>query len=378
MDKVIHLYFLEDFTVYERAARAFLTGRDLQVEYPLFSLICFILPAILSSNSSQYGWFFFIQNFFVLALFIWISFDFFEKALDNKDSLIGKFFLIASLLFFLPLLLSRYDIWVALIVVTSVHLFLYKSGKSHLVSYVLIIFAGFIKIYPFLFLPIFLYTDFKFLQPDRFRTVLFTVFSFFIFCLSINFCRYHDMIYFLNYHHSRGIQIESIYSSVLLNLKSMGVIRHLTIGFDHGSFGVSGEMTDQLKWISTPLLILLESCVYILYIKKLTSLKKEMIVNFLSLTILAFLITAKVLSTQYLIWLFPFIIAALIFLKGRNKILFCLYFVLLFITFILFPLSFGSVISGSIKTNILLLIRNITLIILFVELLRYSSRRTKC
>ncbi len=376
LNKVIHLYFLEDFTVYERAARAFLKGQDLKLEYPIFSLICFIVPALFSNNSSQYGWVFFIQNFLILAVFICISFDFFEKTLDKKESRISKLFLLVSLFFFLPLLLSRYDIWVGLIVISSVYLFMYKTDKLHLVSYILIIFAGFIKIYPFLFLPIFLYTDFELLQSNKFRSVLFSVIAFFTFCLLINLLKYEDTIYFLTYHYSRGIQIESTYSSLLLNLKSIGVIDHLKIGFDHGSFGVSGDAANKLKIISTPLLILIEGLIYILYIKSCSPFKKDRFINFLSLTLLAFLITSKVLSTQFFIWLFPFIIVSLILLKGTSRHLLVLFFLLVFITFVLFPLSFGLVISGSIKTNILLLIRNIILIILFMELLRHSIRKT--
>ena len=100
LDKVIHLYFLEDFTVYERAARAFLAGQDLNVEYPLFSLICFIIPAIFSNGSSQYGWFFFIQNFLILAVFIWLSFDFFEKTLNKNECLISNSFFWSLCCFF--------------------------------------------------------------------------------------------------------------------------------------------------------------------------------------------------------------------------------------------------------------------------------------
>ena len=283
-----------------------------------------------------------------------------------------QLFLLVSLLFFLPLLLSRYDIWVGLIVLSSVYLFMYKTGKLHLVSYILLVVAGFIKIYPFFLLPIFLYTDFKLLQSNQFRSVLLSLFAFFGFCLLINLYRYDDAIYFLTYHYSRGIQVESSYSSMLLNLKSIGIIDHLKIGFDHGSFGVSGDVANKLKYISTPLLIFVEGLVYILYMKSYDRFKKDRFINFLSLTILAFLITAKVLSTQYFIWLFPSIIVSLVLLKGKNRHLFVLFFLLVFITFILFPLSFGLVISGSIKTNILLLVRNFILIILFVELLRKS------
>jgi len=370
MDRVIHLYFLEDFVTYERAARAFLAGRPLNVEYPFFSLLCFILPALFSDDPVRYGWFFFAQNFVLLSVFVWICFDFFDEIVDRQSARMGKLVLVASLLFFLPLVLSRYDIWVATLVIASVHVFLHRSGGTHLIACVLILLAGFMKIYAFLFLPIFLYTDFRLLQPRRFRGVVMAVLLSLVICVGIYVYRYQDTLFFLNYQYSRGIQIESVYSSVLLNLKSLQVIGDLVIGFDHGSFGVKGAAAQPLIWISTVLLLLLEGVLYAFYVINFKPFTKEKAVDFLTLTLLAFLITSKVLSTQFFIWLFPWIIVSLLNHKAKSTSMLYIYFLMLFLTFILFPLNFGATISGATKTNILLLMRNGLLVTLFITIFR--------
>jgi hypothetical protein len=85
------------------------------------------------------------------------------------------------------------------------------------------------------------------------------------------------------------------------------------------------------------------------------------------------LITSKILSPQYLIWILPF--TALIFTRWRYLIL-IIFIIMGGLTFYIFPVHYLELLNRNFTAEIVLLARNILLIVLVV-LAAISLKRMK-
>jgi uncharacterized membrane protein len=178
-----------------------------------------------------------------------------------------------------------------------------------------------------------------------------------------------QLLSFLHYHHSRGLQIESIPAGILLLGHMIGVSPVAVVtnfGASHIAASVIADAV--LKCLPGVLLLLIvvvlvvcRSC-FRNEVKQCGSVKNESVLTFVTLALLILMLAGKVLSPQYFGWLLPF----LPFLGLRKAVLVGVIFVT---TIGIYPFAYDSLIALHAQSILLLNARNSLTIALFVWLI---------
>ena len=142
----------------------------------------------------------------------------------------------------------------------------------------------------------------------------------------------------INYHSQRGIQIESTYSAFLLMLDKLGLI-HVNVVFNFGSWNLASPLASSLAKLSTYLLALFLVIAYWFIYGQMKPGKSQFtrLGAYSLLVIVITLITSKVFSPQYLIWLIPII--PLVFGPLRYAIL-VVFVAMGALTYYIFPVHY--------------------------------------
>jgi len=181
---------------------------------------------------------------------------------------------------------------------------------------------------------------------------------------------------FLNsftYQTGRGLQLESTYASILLVLKAFG-LTSLAVDSASGAFGVTSSLANILAEISPLIICFSLIATYWLFCRAqkgnistkskfsvLNPLDAAGIVKYSFLSILVLIITNKVLSPQYLIWLYPMVP---LLAEGKKMITRTIFIALGIITYFIYPVYYDALIGGANFAIGLLFIRNILMIVL--------------
>jgi len=166
----------------------------------------------------------------------------------------------------------------------------------------------------------------------------------------------------INYHSQRGIQLESVYSSFILIADKLG-LTSISLVLNFGSWNIESHLADALAKISPFVTVLLLLVAYGVIYKQMKPGKSQFtrIGTYALLVTAVVLISGKVLSPQYLIWLIPFL--PLVFGPSRNTLL-AIFIAMGFLTYLILPVFYLALIAVRIDTVVILLIRNILLILL--------------
>jgi hypothetical protein len=160
---------------------------------------------------------------------------------------------------------------------------------------------------------------------------------------------------------SRPVHVESLPGSLIAALASMGV-GQAQLGYDAGAFNVSSPAAEAalvlLKVVQPPVLIGVVVLAGVVILRRPASRPRILLVACLAV-LLSLVVTNRVISPQYLIWLFPF--AALVggwhrWLLGTAALL----------TAIVFPWLYSGVISLDPVPMLLILARNLVLLLAWV------------
>jgi hypothetical protein len=138
---------------------------------------------------------------------------------------------------------------------------------------------------------------------------------------------------FLAYHRDRGLEVGSMYSSLLLALEPFGHITHVKYSF--GSINLESSLSATLvalaPWVTGATLLAAIAC-FILRLRQLPAAVEEpnqetlahrypgMLAAFVLLFLLLFIAANKVFSPQYLLWVAPLV--PLLPLRGPSQRLF--------------------------------------------------------
>lgn len=346
--------------------------RDISFEYPPLLAVPMLLSRSLTSSSVNFVRILaFILSLFYMAL-LWIC----EKIRRKLEiPLTTTHFLLLSL-FSLPalgsLFVTRLDIIPTFFYVLAIWGLIEGSTTKGLLG----IFLGFFsKGFSIILIPLF---AFEWIRQKKYTSLF--VSSFIL--LSITFLMMGVLQkisggYYLDsfkYHAERGIQVESLYSLFPWAL-FLGHLKIICLYIDHGSISISLQNNEALIWTSKILPLLIFSGIYIrvFFIRKLLNPAKLFQISFFLL--FTFLISFKVFSPQFLIWLIP-----LIFLTPveQNKLILVLWFSLLLVTQVLYPHCYVFLIENTQEWAILLLsLRNLTLLLIWFFLLSSLWKDTK-
>ncbi len=356
---------------FDYASRVFngsLPYRDFIFEYPPFSLLFFLLPRLAASSYEAFAALYRVEVFVFALAGLFLVYKIACRMGKAPWKLLAVYtgcFLAVG-----PIIAHQYDIFPAVMVLLSLYFF--WRGR-HKTSWVFLALGTLTKIFPVVIAPVFLI---YYIRNRQYRLIRSGLVTFAAVCLVIALpfliISPESTVNLINYHSHRGIQIESIYSGFLLVAGELGLYS-VEMVFDFGSWNHAGPLADTLSGASTFLLIIFLLMAYWFIYHRMQPGKSQFTrLGAYSLLVISILLVAsKVLSPQYIIWLFPLL--PLLFHRWRYAI--PAVFVLIGgLTYYIFPLNYLALLELDTGIVLVLFFRNILLVLLAVLLVIYLRR----
>jgi len=364
--------------------------RDISVEYTPLALLLFFLPAVVTALFSSgdavlalnlYSLFFAIEMTLFAVAGVWLVIEFAK---------ILKFSPVVALFCYLVVIIAigeisvlRFDFAPAIITMTSL---LFLCRRKYEVAWIILAIGVMTKIYPIVLVPIFIIFQLEHARramnrKDMERVAL----SAAVFMVTILLIAMPAVIVdakgFLEsftMQSGRELHIESIYASVLLLLSSMG-IGEIAVEYGEMAVEVFSPAAEFFRTVSFPIMAIVLGIVYFLFyrhqrIKDSCALVSPHescfdVLRYGATVIAVFMITNKVFSPQFIIWLCPFV--PLVFRRWRIAG-WTIFVVIAFLTWFVYPKNYSSLVIGNPLTIGALVMRNVLMIILIVLLLAHS------
>lgn len=346
--------------------------RDFAVEYPPLAVAFFALPRLFGQSFANYYAAWQVQivicDLIALATLAAVA----RRAGEDQRLVLGAYTLL--LLAVGPIVAQQFDLFPAALTLIAVWSF--QRGRPT-GGWIALTLGALAKLYPLLLIPAFAIPAVRRRDVPALRRMVITCAVTAVVALSpLLVIAPSSLMVFFKYHAQRGIQVESIYASILLALDKLS-LAHVGLAFGYGAWNVTGTMPDILTPISTVVLIAAVGVCYV-WIWRLRAGEFETTDAHAAgaacaLIVTAALVSSKVLSPQYMIWLAP-----LLPLIGKGRRFIWPLFVLIgAATYYIFPANYNRLIFGDDGLVItVLLLRNLALIALGI-LLALSLRPAK-
>jgi uncharacterized membrane protein len=341
---------------------------DFNFEYPPLALLFFVLPRLATSSLHMYTLLY--KTEVLLAVLIGLLLIYLIAKRLGKSPWQMMLVYTLCILAVGPIIAEQFDIFPAVITLGSI--FALMNGKNK-IAWALLALGILIKIYPIFLAPVYLAIA---LRNHHYRAAATEILTALIIgiIVAIPFVILgSDSIKNLaEYHLQRGIQLESTYSSFLLigDMLGLGVVKTI---FDFGSWNLTGGLSGTLMQLSGYLLMVLLLITYWFIYRRIKTGKSQStrIGAYALLVLCIVLISGKVLSPQYLIWLIPLIPLVL----HHGKLIILAFFILIsIVTYYLFPQAYLDLIDLKTIPIIFLFIRNLLLIALAIVITVYIRR----
>lgn len=292
---------------------------DLRWEYPPLAYLTFLIPRLFTDDPHTYVYLFGYQIAFVCiigaALLMKIA-----KALDRSPTplLVTYVVSIFALNYFI---FDRFDIVVAILMIGTLYLYMQKRYGW---AILLIVLGMFIKLYPAILLPIVvmpLLADKKYSSALK-QIGLFVVLTLVLIAPFVYWSP-ENVWNFITYHNERGLQIESVASSIILLFDMYG-LANVDWNFSFGSYNINGGIADAIVPYMMPILVIAIVLAYILFYiwcRKHEDYDERLmgIVLASTLMVFIFIVFNKVFSAQYVVWITMPMIFSYAFFRGNTS-----------------------------------------------------------
>jgi uncharacterized membrane protein len=354
-------------------ARKILDGKipyhDFTSEYPPLALLGFLLPGLFSSTALAYSWGFAVELLLCDLLIIFFITDLasFMKISVRNSLGIYTLFIIATG----AIVVCRYDILPAMLVLAA--LWAFVRGRTGL-AWAAAALGITAKMYPALIVPLFVIYQVKNGQYHQlikggaiFLAILAVVIVPWLIIDAPGF--WNSM----SYHLERELHAESTYGTALMAGQLAGM-SGVSTGLSYGSWNIISPLGVRLADISFFVTAGVLIIVYGLFVQRLkktsagtaASMTPEQsigILRYSALAISAFMLTSKIFSAQFLIWLCPL----LPFIAGERKyITAILYITAAAFTQYVYPYNYVSFTAGEPWPVAILAVRNLVMVVMAI------------
>jgi hypothetical protein len=359
-----------DLSIYYGDSLQLLRGlvpyRDFALEYPPLALLPFALPRLVVFGQQidfiGYVWLFLLQNAIFSTL---IALTLVQIRAPRPAGSALAFYAILVVVS-APLLPWRYDLFPALLTVLALLCLLRQQPGWAGIWLGLGVAA---KLYPIVLLLVFG----AYYLAGKNRPALLRLFFGAAGALAATLLPFvliapGPLLSFLRYHQLRGLQLESLPAGAIVLGRALG-LAPARLEFNYGALHVASPLTGAvLSWLPILFVLLfgavLASCVVRFREEQAATggVTSESLVAYSVAALLAFILTNKVFSPQYLIWLLPF--APLLRLNQASLLL-----LICAITIRLFPFDYDALLNMELLPVLLLNLRNLLAAALLVWLL---------
>jgi len=309
--------------LFQQASAVFsgqLPYRDFLLEYPPLTLAVLLPPRLFGADTGLYGRAFSYEMLVLdLGILVLIAATARRMRLPSWQAL-GAY--TAALLALGSLAAQRYDLWPALLVAAA--FFCFARGNYTLCWFFLALGVT-TKLYPAMLAPLLALYQ---LKRRDFRGLARGVAAFAVTTIAIVLpwvaLSPEGLRTSVYYHLDRGLHMESTYASALLVGQNLG-LTNLRVEFVSGSNDVVSSLADKLAGLSAIVAVLALAGVYFAYARKKVVRMAGGALSawgeagdmaiWWSLTLVVFLVSSRVLSPQFLIWLMP--LMALVSVRAR-------------------------------------------------------------
>ncbi len=294
--------------------------RDFVFEFPPFALVFFYIPAMFTSDLNEYAAIFGVMVTLFSLLCLYYMLRICDRMKLNKV-LVAALFTVLMLMYYREMV-KKFDVIPMTLVVASIY---YYMRGNRLAAYGLAMAGAFTKMYPVLILVMYFMLDV--LTRER-RSVnirdgavaSLVILAVAVVPLILAGDSIGDVFSFLTFHTDRGFQVESVVGVVIQGLGILGFTTFSLVEM-YGTYDVISPISDILLPFWNVFVLLVLAAVFALIAYNHTTRKSgesvdRMVLVYATVLILAFVLTNKVFSTQYMLWLFPFM-ALLPMVPGR-------------------------------------------------------------
>jgi uncharacterized membrane protein len=342
--------------------------RDFYFEYPPLALLFFLLPRLSGPDFAAFSTGFIIE----ILLFDLIAVVVMAAASCRLHLSVWKTLTIytLSLLAIGPIIINRYDIIPAALVLLALCAWIAGKNKT---GWAMLALATMTKVYPIVIAPIIVI---DLLCRRRYREIITGLVIFASVCavtmLPFIVLSPENFLYFWGYHVGRDLQIESIYSSFLM-LGQITGITAMNLNFSSGSWNVVSPQADIAASVSPFICVLSLLAAYWLfyrYRRQNASSGNGPVVQYSLAAVALFVITSKVFSPQFIIWLYPLVPL----ITGKDRTFsWALFLVIGVLTYLIFPVYYQNLLAFDPPAIFIVIIRNVLLLALAVLWLFYQE-----
>ena len=359
-----------DVYLYFQKAEAFAQGAlpytQFELEYPPLALVPMVVPYLASPGSpptfEAFQWLFLVwQAVLLVGLVIALTGIAQRLSPTNRDGTAIR--LVVLTIVAAPSLAWRFDLFPALL--SAVALLAALNGRAATAG-VAIALGVLAKLYPAVLVPVLVLP--WLLERDWRRVGRFALAGLATFTLVVVpvYGLVGDAIWSpITYQNQRGLQVETLGGGLLL-LRALLTEQPARLTFDFGAVHVAGPLAERILAIQLPVLIAALGGIALLALRRfraevarLGAIQPASLVMAVAATIGALLVTNKVFSVQYVVWLLPF--AALL---SRRQ--FWLFVLIAGLSIGIHPLFYDLLIRQLPQPIVLLNVRNALVVVLAV------------
>lgn len=351
--------------------------RDFSFEYPPLSLLPIYFPAIFRRELNLESYFLIFSSLMFLADFCCLKIcqfyckDRFKLNMREISYMTTLYSLFGLMMF--RILYHRLDIVVALFISLSLVFFHAKSKKLEFKFFLNGFLGFFYKIVPVFLIPCGVIlkafsgtssTKKIFIKIALQLTLFLFVISAAILCLEVY--TNNRFVENMMFHEERGVQIESIFGSILIMMSCIfdGIYK---INHGYGGWNIESNFYIEFiaKYLGFVVLAAFYAVLFFALIHKKNQGKKIKITDedFLSASLITIMITLsfqRILSTQFFIWLIP--LASIWIAKSRSVKYLIAFSLIFFGAFFIFSIDFFAILWFEPIMSSVLLLRNILLV----------------
>jgi hypothetical protein len=348
-----------DVQLYFNAAQNVIAGRlpyrDFFFPYPPGSLVFFIPPALISSDATQYFRIFELEvlllDWIALAVTAFIALRFGQSL---TRTLLLYTLAIPAMGF---IIWQRYDMAPALIVLLAFAAFIARRSG---LAWALLAFGTLVKIYPVLLAPLFAIEEYSVEDARAPRGIIVFVAIVALGLVPVFIASFEETANIFLSQTGRRFEIESVGASLMIMASWIGLPAQIVYQRKLNTWDVDSPASGALQLVS---LVLQVATIAFLYWRFLHAQRADAtaLIRY-SLTVIAVsLLTAKVFSPQFILWLFP-----LAMLSGEKKSVWAsvLFLIAAVCTQLAFPFLWEPLKQGSPIAVGALLVRDVALVVM--------------